>query len=74
MKIISKSIKHCEETEESYFQHMTVAIKISFNLLKASLMAFIHSLVPALFEKSTSNKIISLYNYLQKKKRITDEN
>ena len=74
MKIISKSIKHCEDAEESYFQNMTVAIKISFDLLKASLMAFFHSLVPALFEKSASNKIISLYNYLQKKKRIQDEN
>jgi len=53
---------------------MNVAIKISFNLLKASLMAFIHSFVPALFEKSASNKIINLYNYLQNKKRIKDEN
>jgi len=37
-------------------------------------MGFIHSLVPALFEKSASNKIINLYNYLQEKKRIDDEN
>tara|TARA_Y100000590_G_scaffold278132_1_gene312203 strand:- start:289 stop:513 length:225 start_codon:yes stop_codon:yes gene_type:complete len=74
MNIISKSKKHCVEAKESYFQHMNVAIKISFNLLKASLMAFIHSFVPALFEKSASNKIINLYNYLQNKKRIKDEN
>jgi len=74
MNIISKSKKHCKETNESYFQHFGVALKISFSLLKASLMAFVHSLIPALFEKGASNKIISLYSYLEKKKRIKDEN
>ena len=74
MNIIFKSKKHCEESNESYFQHLNVAIKISFNLLKASLMAFIHSLIPALFEKGASKKIIDMYNYLQEKNRINDEN
>jgi len=74
MNIISKSKKHCEESNESYFQHLNIAIKISFNLLKASLMAFVHSLIPALFEKGTSKKIISLNNYLKEKNRIKDEN
>ena len=74
MNIISKSKKHCKEANQSYFQHFVVALKISFNLLKASLMAFIHSVIPALFEKGASNKIISMYSYLEKKKRIKDEN
>tara|TARA_B100000029_G_C17218136_1_gene830641 strand:+ start:264 stop:488 length:225 start_codon:yes stop_codon:yes gene_type:complete len=74
MNIISKSKKHCEEANESYFQHLNVAIKISFNLLKASLMAFVHSLIPALFEKGASKKIISLNNFLQEKNRVEDEN
>ena len=72
--MIYKSKKHCKEAKESYFQHMKVAIKISFNLLTASFMAFIHSIIPALFEKGASNKIISMYNNLQEKKRIKDEN
>ena len=74
MNIISKSKKHCKEANESYYQHFAFAIKISFNLLKASLMAFVHSLIPAIFEKGASNKIISLYIYLEKKKRVKDEN
>ena len=74
MNILSKSKKHCNNANESYLQHMKVAIKISSALLMASLMGFIHSLIPALFEKSASNKIINLYNYLQKNKRIDDEN
>tara|TARA_Y100001970_G_scaffold197487_1_gene240257 strand:- start:492 stop:716 length:225 start_codon:yes stop_codon:yes gene_type:complete len=74
MNIIDKSKKHCNQANETYFKHMNVAIKISLSLLIASIMAFIHSLIPALFEKSASNKIIKLYNYLQKKKRVEDEN
>ena len=74
MKIITKSKKHCNDANESYLKHMSVAIKISFNLLLASLMAFIHSLIPALFEKGASKKIINLHNYLEAKNRINREN
>ena len=62
MNIFSRSKKHCEEANESYFQHMYVAIKISLGLLKASLMAIVHSFIPALYEKGASNKIVHLYN------------
>ena len=61
MNFFLKSKKHCDDTNETYFQHMFVALKISFKLLKASLMALIHSIIPALFEKGASNKIITLY-------------
>ena len=74
MNIVSKSKEHCNDANETYLQHMTFAIKISFGLLKASLMGLVHSLIPALFEKSASNKIISLHKYLQDKKRINREN
>ena len=33
-------------------------------------MAAIHSIIPALFEKKASKKIIELYEYLQFKKRM----
>ncbi len=70
MNIFIKSKKHCDNANESYFKHMFVALGISFSLLKASLMAAIHSIIPALFEKGASNKIIELYEYLQFKKRM----
>ena len=52
---------------------MSVAQKISFDLLKASIMAFIHSLIPAFFQTNASKKIISLNNYLEEKKRLKNE-
>ena len=74
MNIIVKSKKHCNQVNENYLKHMNVAVKISFSLFIASIMALIHAFIPALFEKSASNKIIKMYNYLQEKKRIEDEN
>ena len=70
MNIFIKPKKHCENVLESYFKYMLVALGVSFNLLKASLMAAIHSIIPALFEKGASKKIIELYEYLQFKKRM----
>lgn len=70
MNIFIKSKKHCDKANESYFKHMFVALGVSFSLLKASLMAAIHSLIPALFEKGASKKIIELYEYLEFKKRM----
>ena len=70
MNIFIKSKKHCDNANESYFKLMFVAIGISFSLLKASLMAATHSLIPALFEKGASKKIIELYEYLEFKKRM----
>ena len=49
---------------------MIFALGVSFSLLKASFMTAIHSLIPALFEKGASKKIIELYEYLQFKKRM----
>ena len=36
MNLIDDSKKHCSDANENYFQHMAVAQKISFELLKAS--------------------------------------
>ena len=73
MNLFRKSKKHCTDANESYLQHMSVAQKISFDLFKASVMAFIHSIVPSLFQTNASKKIINLHNYLEEKKRIKNE-
>ena len=70
MNIFTKSKKHCDNANESYFKHMIVALGVSFNLLKTSLMTAVHSVIFALFEKGASKKIIELYEYLQFKKRM----
>ena len=74
MNLFKKSKKHYVDANETYFQHMFVAQNISFQLLKASMMAFIHSLIPGLFQTNASKTIVSLNNYLEEKKRIKNEN
>ena len=74
MNFYKKSKEHIVDADETYFQHMSVAQNISFQLFKASMMAFIHSLIPALFQTSASKKIINLHNYLEEKMRIRNEN
>jgi len=73
MNLIGDSKKHCSDANENYFQHMAVAQKISFELLKASFMAFLHSIIPALFQTNASKKIIDLNKYLEEKKRVKNE-
>ena len=68
--IINKSKEHYKGANETYFEHMKVALKISFELFFASFMACIHAIVPAVFQKGASSKIIKLYEYLQSKKRV----
>ena len=73
MNFLKKSKKHCTDANESYFQHMSVAQKISFDLFKASVMALIHSIIPSVFQTNASKKIINLHNFLEEKKRIKNE-
>ena len=68
--IISKSREHYKSANETYFEHMRVAIKVSFELLSASFMASVHAIIPAIFQKGASTKILKLYDFLQSKKRI----
>jgi len=36
-------------------------------------MAFLHSIIPALFQTNASKKIIDLNKYLEEKKRVKNE-
>ena len=67
--MIKNSKNHLAETKENYFQHMLAAFKISFQLLSASIKAFIHSIIPALFTKSATSKIKELYLLIEEKKK-----
>ena len=40
--MIKNSKNHLTEVSENYLQHMGAALKISFQLLNASIKAFIH--------------------------------
>ncbi|WP_440680860.1 DUF6356 family protein [Candidatus Pelagibacter sp. HIMB1623] len=66
--MIKKSKQHLNSVNESYSEHMVVATKVSFIMLIGGLMALIHGFIPALFEKSASDKIKKLYNYINQKR------
>ena len=66
--MINNSKNHLKDAQEGYFHHMFTACSISFQLLIASLQAFIHSLIPGLFAKSASSKIKELYLLIEKRK------
>ena len=67
--MIKNSKKHLIDAEENYIQHMIAALKISAQLLIASLQAFFHSIIPALFTKSASSKIKELYFFIENRKK-----
>ena len=67
--MIKDSKKHLKDVEENYLQHMGVALKISSGLFIASLQAFFHSIIPAIFSKSASSKIKELYFFIENRKK-----
>lgn len=67
--MIEDSKKHLKDAEENYLQHMGTALKISSQLLIASLQALFHSIIPALFTTSASKKIKELYFYIEERKK-----
>ena len=67
--MIKNSKKHLRDVQENYLQHMGAALKISSQLLIASLQAFFHSIIPALFTKNASSKIKELYFYIESRKK-----
>jgi len=67
--MIKNSKNHLKDAGESYMQHMGAALKVSSQLLIASLQAFFHSMIPALFTKSASTKIKELYLFIKNRKK-----
>ena len=53
--------EHPASVEESYGEHARFAFGFSMKLFAAAFAALIHALVPALFEKTASGIIRSLY-------------
>ena len=67
--MIKNSKQHLRDADEKYLQHMGAALKISSQLLIASLQAFFHSIIPALFTKSASSKIKELHLFIESRKK-----
>ena len=67
--MIKKSQQHLEKVNEHYFEHMTVALRISFQLLIGAVIAFMHGLIPSLFTTSVSDKIKKLYSFIENRNK-----
>lgn len=55
-------VDHPSSVNESYFEHMGVALGFSRQLAKAAVAAFCHALVPALFTKTASSIVVQLHD------------
>ena len=63
------NLSHLEEAGETYFQHFSRAILLSFNLLIMSVVCLVHSLLPFIFTTYVSNKIREINSYIDKLKK-----
>ena len=66
--MIKKSQEHLKRINESYSEHMSVAFKVGSKMITGGLMALIHGLIPAIFERNASNGIKELYNFINIKR------
>ena len=63
-------MKHLEEADETYVEHMRHALSISYLLLAAGTKCLIHAVIPPLFETGVSSKLEDL-NALVKRNEVT---
>lgn len=54
-------LAHPAHCGESYFTHARFALGAAWTLFGAAFAAFVHALVPALFETTASRTVIRLY-------------
>jgi len=64
--MIKKSKDHLSAVNENYFEHMLVALKVSFKMFYGGLLALVHGLIPGVFQTSASKKINELYEFINK--------
>ena len=66
--MIKKSKEHLNSANENYFEHMNIASNVGLKMLSGGLMAFIHVIIPGIFQTDASNKIKELYEFINKKR------
>ena len=66
--MIKKSQEHLNSVNESYVEHMSLSFKVGSKMIASGLMALVHGLIPAIFERNASNVIKELYNFINQKR------
>jgi len=59
--------EHPASVGETYFEHLCFASVFSGKLFFAAFAAIVHAFIPALFEKTASGIITSMYERIQKR-------
>ncbi len=62
--ILRSFTEHPASVGETYGQHFLFALRFSMRLFLAAGAAFIHALIPALFEKTASERIKAMHHDL----------
>ena len=63
--MFSKIKSHLKDADKTYFEHQKFALKVSWKCLCSSFTALIHSILPSLFEYTTSSIIKEIHEYLE---------
>ena len=66
--IIELFEKHPKSVCLTYLEHFKLSMGLSFQLSKAAIKAFIHSILPFLFVTSTSDTVLCIEQILKKNK------
>ena len=53
-------LHHPRQVDESYLEHAIFAGRIALRMLGAATAAFVHALIPAMFEKTASRIVLEL--------------
>ena len=60
LAMFESSKVHLKRVDEGYFSHQKKAFSYSYRCLKAALMAFVHGIIPSMFQTSASDLVSSL--------------
>jgi len=58
--MFESSKNHLSSVDETYLGHQKVAFSYGYQCLKAAAMAFVHGIIPSMFQTSASELISSL--------------
>mgnify|MGYP003629460731 FL=1 len=64
-------MKHLKESDETYLEHMSHAMGISYLLIVAGTKCLIHSILPPLFEKGVSSKLDDIVALVRRNETTT---
>jgi hypothetical protein len=65
--------KHLTGVNETYWQHFFFAMTFGFRLLFAAGAAFVHALIPCIFEKTASNRVHAMHDFLSNRNASDDK-